>query len=107
MVRLQWPVPPLSRHKQRQFAFSALTYYAERPSDKTALITFFPIGDAMRANLFVYREFDDPWLRQMRSEAFRRHAVSSALFSMVKTERLLATPPHKLSRRRCWLNLYR
>jgi 2-polyprenyl-6-methoxyphenol hydroxylase-like FAD-dependent oxidoreductase len=54
--------------EQRQFAFPALTYYAERPSDKTALVTFFPIGDAMRANRFVYREFDDPWLRSMRSE---------------------------------------
>jgi 2-polyprenyl-6-methoxyphenol hydroxylase-like FAD-dependent oxidoreductase len=53
---------------QRQFAFPALTYYAERPADKMALITFFPIGGGMRANLFVYRDFDDPWLRSMRSD---------------------------------------
>ena len=50
-----------------QFAFPALTYYAERPGDKTALITFFPIGNAMRANFFVYRTMDDSWLRKFRA----------------------------------------
>jgi 2-polyprenyl-6-methoxyphenol hydroxylase-like FAD-dependent oxidoreductase len=53
---------------QRHFAFPALTYYAERPAAKAALITLFPIGAAMRANLFVYREFDDPWLQEMRAD---------------------------------------
>jgi hypothetical protein len=48
------------------FPFPALTYYAERPSDRAALITLFPIGEAMRANLFVYREMNDPWLQEMR-----------------------------------------
>jgi 2-polyprenyl-6-methoxyphenol hydroxylase-like FAD-dependent oxidoreductase len=62
---------------QRQFAFPALTYYAERPTDKAALVTFFPIGNVMRANLFVYRDFDDPWLRQMRSEP------QAALFALM------------------------
>lgn len=51
----------------RQFGFPALTYYAERTSDKTALLTLFPIGNAMRANLFTYRDMDDPWLREMRN----------------------------------------
>jgi 2-polyprenyl-6-methoxyphenol hydroxylase-like FAD-dependent oxidoreductase len=49
------------------FDFPALTYYAERPSDRTALITLFPIGQNMRANLFVYRDMDDPWLREFRA----------------------------------------
>jgi 2-polyprenyl-6-methoxyphenol hydroxylase-like FAD-dependent oxidoreductase len=49
-----------------EFDFPALTYYAERPGDRAALITMFPIGSGMRANLFVYREFDDPWMQQMR-----------------------------------------
>jgi 2-polyprenyl-6-methoxyphenol hydroxylase-like FAD-dependent oxidoreductase len=44
-----------------------LTYYAERPGDKAALLTLFPIGSSMRANLFVYRDMQDPWLRQMRA----------------------------------------
>jgi 2-polyprenyl-6-methoxyphenol hydroxylase-like FAD-dependent oxidoreductase len=48
------------------FAFPALTYFSERPEDRTGYLTLFPIGKTMRANLFVYREMDDPWLRQMR-----------------------------------------
>ncbi len=35
-----------------------------------AYLTLFPIGsDAMRANLFVYRDMHDPWLRQLRDGA--------------------------------------
>ncbi|HXX03810.1 MAG TPA: NAD(P)/FAD-dependent oxidoreductase [Xanthobacteraceae bacterium] len=53
---------------QPKFAFPALTYYAEGPAAKTALLTMFPIGTGMRANLFVYRPLDDPWLQRMRAE---------------------------------------
>jgi len=49
------------------FDFPALTYYAERITDQTALLTLFPIGATMRANLFVYRDMRDPWLRAMRN----------------------------------------
>jgi 2-polyprenyl-6-methoxyphenol hydroxylase-like FAD-dependent oxidoreductase len=49
------------------FDFPALTYYAERTSDRAALITLFPIGGNMRANLFVYRDMQDPWLKEMRA----------------------------------------
>lgn len=48
------------------FDFPALTYFSERPSDCIPYITLFPIGTRMRANLFVYRGFDDPWLRELR-----------------------------------------
>lgn len=48
------------------FEFGALTYFSERATDRIAYITLFPIGTAMRANLFAYRDMDDPWLRQMR-----------------------------------------
>jgi 2-polyprenyl-6-methoxyphenol hydroxylase-like FAD-dependent oxidoreductase len=48
------------------FDFSALTYYAERPTDQMAFLTLFPIGSTMRANLFIYRDMHDPWLRKMR-----------------------------------------
>ena len=48
------------------FPFPALTYFSERPSDRIPYLTLFPIGSRMRANLFTYRETDDPWLRQMR-----------------------------------------
>ena len=49
------------------FSFPALTYYGERPADRTAYITLFPIGATMRANLCVYRDMDDPWLREFRA----------------------------------------
>jgi 2-polyprenyl-6-methoxyphenol hydroxylase-like FAD-dependent oxidoreductase len=49
------------------FDFPALTYYAERTRDRTALLTLFPIGATMRANLFVYRDMGDPWLQQLRA----------------------------------------
>jgi 2-polyprenyl-6-methoxyphenol hydroxylase-like FAD-dependent oxidoreductase len=48
------------------FDFPALTYFSERPSDRIPYISIFPVGQAMRANLFVYRQFDDPWLQRMR-----------------------------------------
>lgn len=48
------------------FDFPAMTYFSERPSDRIPYITLFPIGTRMRANLFAYREADDPWLREMR-----------------------------------------
>ena len=51
---------------RRAFDFPALTYYAEHTADRAALITLFPIGTAMRANLFVYRDMNDPWLRELR-----------------------------------------
>jgi 2-polyprenyl-6-methoxyphenol hydroxylase-like FAD-dependent oxidoreductase len=49
------------------FAFPALTYYGEDPSDRTAYITLFPVQERMRANLCVYRDMDDPWLRAFRA----------------------------------------
>lgn len=51
---------------QGPFDFSALTYYSERPESRVSFVTFFPIGDTIRANLFVYRDAQDPWLRQFR-----------------------------------------
>jgi 2-polyprenyl-6-methoxyphenol hydroxylase-like FAD-dependent oxidoreductase len=50
------------------FPFPALTYYAERPSDHAALLTLFPIGKAMRANLFVYRDPREPWFERLRQD---------------------------------------
>jgi 2-polyprenyl-6-methoxyphenol hydroxylase-like FAD-dependent oxidoreductase len=48
------------------FDFPALTFYPQRSIDRMAYLTLFPVGNAMRANLMVYREIDDPWLRQLR-----------------------------------------
>jgi 2-polyprenyl-6-methoxyphenol hydroxylase-like FAD-dependent oxidoreductase len=49
------------------FEFPALTYYAERACDRVAYVTLFPIGATMRANLCIYREVSDPWLRRFRA----------------------------------------
>ncbi|WGS30411.1 NAD(P)/FAD-dependent oxidoreductase [Bradyrhizobium sp. ISRA464] len=48
------------------FPFAAMTYFSERPSDRIPYLTLFPIEGRMRANLFTYRQADDPWLRAMR-----------------------------------------
>jgi 2-polyprenyl-6-methoxyphenol hydroxylase-like FAD-dependent oxidoreductase len=63
-ISIGFDISPIGRPA---FDFPALTYYAEQPSDRTALITLFPIGRAMRANLFVYRTMDDPWLQAFRT----------------------------------------
>ncbi len=60
-ISIGFDVKPTER---RQFAFPALTYYADRISDRAASLTLFPIGETMRANLFVYREANDPWLKR-------------------------------------------
>lgn len=63
-ISIGFNVKPVGR---RLFEFPALTYYAERVSDRTALLTLFPIGATMRANLFVYRDMQDRWLQQLRA----------------------------------------
>ena len=64
-ITVGFDMEPVGR---RQFDFSSLTYYAKHPSDRTALLTLFPIGNVLRANLFTYRDMDDPWLREMRTK---------------------------------------
>src|ERR1043165_5117399 len=62
------------------FPFPALTYYGERICDRTAYITLFPVGAAMRANLCVYRDMDDPWLKDFRdAPRARLHALMPGL----------------------------
>ena len=62
-ISLGFDLVPVGR---AAFDFPALTYFSERPSDRNPYLTLFPIGSRMRANLFVYRQLDDPWLQQMR-----------------------------------------
>ena len=62
-VTLGFDVAPVGRPA---FDFPALTYFSERPSDRIPYLTLFPIGKRIRANLFTYRQFNDPWLREMR-----------------------------------------
>jgi 2-polyprenyl-6-methoxyphenol hydroxylase-like FAD-dependent oxidoreductase len=48
------------------FPFASLTYYGESPRDRVGYLTLFPIGSRMRANLFVYRDGSDPWIKDLR-----------------------------------------
>ncbi len=50
------------------FPFPALTWFAERPSDRYAYLSLFPIGEAMRANLFLYRDIGDPVATAFRAD---------------------------------------
>ena len=50
------------------FPFPSLVWMTERPSDKTAYLSLFPMGDRIRANLFLYRAPDDPWCMQFRKD---------------------------------------
>jgi 2-polyprenyl-6-methoxyphenol hydroxylase-like FAD-dependent oxidoreductase len=62
-ISLGFDLVPVGR---AAFDFPAMTYFSERPGDRIPYITLFPVGTQMRANLFTYREADDPWLREMR-----------------------------------------
>jgi 2-polyprenyl-6-methoxyphenol hydroxylase-like FAD-dependent oxidoreductase len=53
----------VARRDGRPFAFDALTYYPSGSSTRVAYLTLFPIGNAMRANLFVFRSINDEWVR--------------------------------------------
>ena len=48
------------------FDFPALTYFGETRESRIGYLTLFPIGAAMRANLFVYHDMHDPWIRALR-----------------------------------------
>ena len=48
------------------FPFPALTYYPERAAERISYLTLFPVGAAMRANLFIYRAPRDPWIKRLR-----------------------------------------
>lgn len=73
-VSLGFDLVPVGRPA---FDFPALTYFAERPSERIAYLTLFPVGTRTRANLFAYREADDPWLRRMRHAP--RETLAAAL----------------------------
>ena len=79
-ISIGFDIAPLER---KAFPFPALTYFSERPSDRIPYLTLFPVGAAMRANLFVYREFDDPWLR-----AFRRAPVETLASALPRLKRI-------------------
>ena len=65
----------LSEHHSLTFGFDLraaqrrnLVYYGERPGDRMDYLAVFPIGDAMRANLFCYLDPGDPWVKLFKRD---------------------------------------
>ena len=50
------------------FGFTSLTYYGEHGSDAIDYLSVFPIGGALRANLFTFHQLRDPWVRRLRED---------------------------------------
>jgi 2-polyprenyl-6-methoxyphenol hydroxylase-like FAD-dependent oxidoreductase len=73
-ISIGFDLAPIGRPS---FDFRALAYYPESAAGRMAYLTLFPIGSTMRANLFVYRDRNDPWLREMR------HTGQHALFALM------------------------
>ena len=60
----------------RPFDFDSVAYYSVSPSTRISYLTLFRVRNIMRANLFVYRSANDPWLREFILEPdqmLRRH----------------------------------
>lgn len=70
----------------QKFNFPALTYYSERLESGIAYITLFPMGDVMRANLFTYHGYQDPFVAAIRS-----NPVSTLYGSMPGLEKFLGS----------------
>ena len=62
-ITLGFDVAPVGR---AEFDFPALTYWPKWASSRMAYLSIFPIGNAMRANLMVYRDMTDPWLSEFK-----------------------------------------
>lgn len=66
------------------FAFPALTYWPRWSSSRLAYLSLFPIGNAMRANMMVYRDMTEPWVAD-----FRRDPERMMCETMPRLERLM------------------
>lgn len=80
-ISVGFDIVPVGR---TEFDFPALTYFGERAGHRVPYVTLFPIGSRMRANLFAYRELDDPWLREMR-----RHPAETMDAALPRLRRII------------------
>ena len=64
------------------FKHAALTYYGERTSDGIDYLNLFPAADVTRANLFVFRDHRDPWVKALRERP--RETLIDTLPGLVK-----------------------
>ncbi len=54
----------IARLDGRPFSFDSITYYSVSPVLGIDYLTLFPMGLAMRANLFAFPAANDPWVRE-------------------------------------------
>jgi 2-polyprenyl-6-methoxyphenol hydroxylase-like FAD-dependent oxidoreductase len=66
-----------------RWPFEALTYFGEDPAHRVAYLTLFPLPSGWRANLFVYRELNDPWFRRLRDKPGTAIAASMPQLSQL------------------------
>ncbi len=91
-ISIGFDVAPVGRTR---FDFDALTYFGEHPEHRVSYITFFPVQGHVRANLFVYRDRNDPWLADFRrdpvaaiGEALPRLHKLTGAFEVLDTPRM-------------------
>lgn len=60
-----------------------LVYYGEHAEDRMDYLTVFPIGGAMRANLFCYRDQADPWVKSFKHDP--KQALLDVMPSLERT----------------------
>lgn len=53
---------------RKAFAFESLTYWSDRVSEAIDYVTFFPVPDGFRVNLFSYRDPTDPWVHALAQD---------------------------------------
>ncbi|QPF86135.1 FAD-dependent monooxygenase [Bradyrhizobium genosp. L] len=61
----------IARPDNAPFDFEALTCYGERTSDGVDYLSLFPVSSGMRANLFMFRDPNDPIMRELRRDTRR------------------------------------
>jgi 2-polyprenyl-6-methoxyphenol hydroxylase-like FAD-dependent oxidoreductase len=66
-----------------RWPFEALTYFGEDPLHRVAYLTLFPLPSGWRANLFVYRELNDPWFKRLRDNPGSAIAASMPQLSQL------------------------
>jgi len=54
--------------ERARWPFDALTYFGEAATHRVAYLTLFLLPSGCRANLFVYRQLNDPWLKRLRDD---------------------------------------
>lgn len=66
-----------------EFRHAAVTWYGGQVCDGIDYLSLFPVGGTMRANLFVYRDRGDSWIRALRERP--RDTLAAAFPELART----------------------